>query len=140
MTISITEVRTRPDLKKWVTFPLGLYRGDPNFIPQLTRDELDFFSPEKNPSFKIADTKLVLASRNGNVVGRVCGIIHTLEAQKLGYRRGRFGWFECVDDPEVSSRDARLSGGLVCPRRLPRDDRAPRVFGLGPGGDAGRGV
>jgi hypothetical protein len=103
MTISITEVRTRPDLKKWVAFPLGLYQGDPNFIPQLTRDELDFFSPEKNPSFKIADTKLVLASRNGNVVGRVCGIIHTLEARKLGYRRGRFGWFECTDDAEVAA-------------------------------------
>ena len=130
MTISITEVRTRPDLKKWVTFPLGLYQGDPNFIPQLTRDELDFFSPEKNPSFKIADAKLVLASRNGNVVGRVCGIIHTLEAQKLGYRRGRFGWFECVDDAAGRSGDARASGGLVCPRRLPRDDRAARVFGL----------
>jgi len=102
MTIAISEVQNRSDLKKWVTFPLGLYRNDPNYIPQLTRDELDFFSPGKNPAFKVAEAKLFLTQRNGEVSGRVCGIIHRLESQKLGYRRGRFGWFESVEDPGVA--------------------------------------
>ena len=101
MTISISEVHSRSELEQWVKFPLGLYRGDPNYIPQLTREELDFFSPVKNPSFKIADTKMLLSRQDGRIVGRVCGIIHKLEAEKLGYRRGRFGWFESVEDPEV---------------------------------------
>jgi hypothetical protein len=103
MTIAVSEVQGRSDLKKWVTFPLGLYRNDPNYIPQLTRDELDFFSPGKNPAFKVAEAKLLLARRNGEVVGRVCGIINGLESQKLGYRRGRFGWFETIEDPGVAS-------------------------------------
>jgi hypothetical protein len=101
MTISISEVENRSELKQWVQFPLGLYRGDPNYVPQLTREEMDFFSPSKNPSFKIADTKLLLCRNDDRIVGRVCGIIHKLEAEKLGFRRGRFGWFESVDDPEV---------------------------------------
>jgi hypothetical protein len=103
MTIAVSEVQTRAELKQWVTFPLGLYRGDPNYVPQLIREELDFFSTAKNPSFKLAQAKLMLARRNGEVVGRVCGIFHPLEAKKLGYKRGRFGWFESVDRPEVAS-------------------------------------
>lgn len=102
MTISISEVQNRSDLKQWVMFPLGLYRNDPNYIPQLIRDEIDFFSPGKNPAFKVAEAKLLLARRNGETVGRVCGIIHRLESQKLGYRRGRFGWFESLEDPGVA--------------------------------------
>ena len=103
MTIAVSEVQTRSDLKQWVAFPLGLYRNDPNYIPQLTREELDFFSAPKNPSFKLAQAKLLLARRNGEMVGRVCGIINPLEAKKLGFKRGRFGWFESVDDPEVAA-------------------------------------
>jgi hypothetical protein len=103
MTISISAAQNRSDLKQWVTFPLDLYRDDPNYIPQLIRDELDFFSPEKNPSFRVAEAKLLLARRNGEVAGRVFGAIHRLETQKLGYKRGRFGWFESVEDPEVAA-------------------------------------
>jgi hypothetical protein len=103
MTISLSEVQSRSDLKQWVEFPFGLYRDDPNYIPQLIRDELDFFSCERNPSFKVADAKLLLARRNGEVAGRLFGAIHRLETQKLGYKRGRFGWFESVEDSEVAS-------------------------------------
>jgi hypothetical protein len=103
MTISISAVQNRSDLRQWVAFPLGLYRGDPNYVPQLLRDELDFFSPDKNPSFKVAEVKLLLARRNGEPAGRVFGAIHRLETQKLGYKRGRFGWFESVEDPEMAS-------------------------------------
>jgi hypothetical protein len=103
MTISLSEVQSRSDLKQWVEFPFGLYRHDPNYIPQLIRDERDFFSRENNPSFNVAATKLLLARRNGEVAGRVLGAIHRLETQKLGFKRGRFGWFDCVEDPEVAA-------------------------------------
>jgi hypothetical protein len=103
MTISVSEVQTRLDLRQWVTFPFRLYRNDPNYVPQLIREELDFFLPAKNPSFGVAEAKLLLARRNGEMMSRVCGIIHPLEAEKLGYKRGRFGWFESADDPEVAA-------------------------------------
>jgi hypothetical protein len=109
MTLSLSEVQNRRELEQWVKFPFGLYRDDSNYIPQLIRDELEFFSREKNPSFNVADAKLLLARRNGKVAGRVFGAIHRLETQKLGHKRGRFGWFECFEDPEVA---AVLLGGL----------------------------
>jgi hypothetical protein len=103
MGVEMTEVRSRAELKDWVTFPNRLYRGDPRYVPQLIRDEIDFFTRSKNPSFEVAQARLLTARRAGRTVGRVCGIIHELEAEKLGHRRGRFGWFECADDPEAAA-------------------------------------
>ena len=89
-------------MKEWVRFPSRFYRGCDYYVPQIIRDELDFFSADRNPSFEVADTKLILAKQNNKTVGRVCGIIHRLEAEKLGYKRGRFGWFECIDDSDTA--------------------------------------
>jgi hypothetical protein len=103
MSVDIIEVRTKSELKAWVMFPYRLYRQDPNYVPQIIREEMDFFSAERNPGFKVADTRLLLAQQNGKTVGRVCGILHRLEEKKLGYQRGRFGWFECIDDADVAA-------------------------------------
>lgn len=109
MAMEIAEVRSRSELKEWVTFPNRLYRDDPRYVPQLIGQELEFFDRAKNPSFDIARVRLLSARRDGRTVGRVCGIVHELEAAKLGYRRGRFGWFECAEDPEAA---AALLGAL----------------------------
>ena len=109
MEIAVIEVHGTSDLKKWVELPNALYRGDANYIPQILREELVFFSPAKNPSFRISKTKLLLARSGERVVGRVCGTIHSLETRKLGYVRGRFGWFESVEHPDVA---AALMGHL----------------------------
>ena len=109
METAVIEVHGTSDLKKWVELPNALYRGDANYIPQILRQELDLFSPAKNPSFKISKTKLLLARSGERVVGRVCGTIHSLETRKLGYMRGRFGWFESIEDPDVA---AALMGHL----------------------------
>jgi hypothetical protein len=102
MTLSIVEAQTKPELQEWVDFPFRFYRNDKNYVPQIRREELDFFSADRNPSFQVADTKLLLVRQNGKTVGRVCGILHKLEKKKLGYKRGRFGWFECIDDPHAA--------------------------------------
>jgi hypothetical protein len=109
MAVEIVEVRSRSKLKDWVTFPNRLYRGDTCYVPQLIGQEIDFFDRAKNPSFRIAQARLLSARRDGRTVGRVCGILHDLETAKLGYHRGRFGWFECAEDPEAS---AALLGAL----------------------------
>jgi len=103
MEITVIEVHGTSDLKRWVELPNALYRDDANYIPQILREERDFFSPAKNPSFKISKTKLLLARSGERVVGRICGIIHSLGTRKLGYMRGRFGWFESVEDPDVAT-------------------------------------
>ena len=102
MTLSIFEVHNKSELKEWVLFPFRFYRDDPFYVPQIIREEIDFFSTDRDPSFDVADTKLLLVRHNGKTVGRVCGILHRLEEEKLGYKRGRFGWFESIDDANAA--------------------------------------
>jgi len=102
MTLSIFEVHNKSELKEWVLFPFRFYRDDPFYVPQIIREEIDFFSADSNPGFDVADTKLLLVRQNNKTVGRVCGVLHRLEEEKLGYKRGRFGWFECIDDANAA--------------------------------------
>jgi hypothetical protein len=103
MSLKLLEIEGRRDLRQWVAFPYGHYRDAPNYVPQLFREEVAYFERDKNPAFEVCRTKLLLALRGGRPVGRVCGIINTLEEQKLGRKRGRFGWFETVDDQQVAN-------------------------------------
>ncbi len=102
MSIQVLQVTNRADLKRWVKVPYGLYAGSPYYIPQLFSDELAYFDRRKNPAFEISDVRLLLAVDNQRVLGRVSAIVNNLEAGKLGYKRGRFGWFECVKDQRVA--------------------------------------
>jgi len=104
MTIQVQPVTTRRDLKRWVRLPLQLYKGNPYHIPQLLFEELAYFDRRKNPAFETSEVSLFLASDNGKPLGRVCCIVNNLETEKLGYRRGRFGWFESVNDQEVAHK------------------------------------
>ncbi len=97
----IKRVESKRDLKQWVCFQLDHYRSCPQFVPPLISEEIDTFSG-KNPVKKIADFELFVALDGHKPIGRIAAIVHHLEEKKLGYRRGRFGWFECIDDSSAS--------------------------------------
>jgi hypothetical protein len=103
MSIQVHQVSSRGELKSWVKLPYQLYEGHPYQVPQLFSDELDYFDRKKNPAFEVSDVRLLFASDAGKIVGRLCCIVNTLETEKLGYKRGRFGWFECIDDRGVAN-------------------------------------
>lgn len=97
----VAEVVTRRDSRAWLEWPLTHYASDPLWVPPLLMDERTLFSRE-NPAGSVAVSRRFLARRDGKIVGRICGIIHSGEERKLGYRRGRFGWFESVPDRRVA--------------------------------------
>jgi hypothetical protein len=99
--VLIQEAVSRRDRRAWIRWPLRHYAGDVNYVPPLLADERSLFS-RRNPVHVVAASRRFLARRGGAVVGRVCGIVHRGEERKLGYRRGRFGWFESIDDPVVA--------------------------------------
>ncbi len=103
MAIIVSVVKNRRDLKRFVTFPIGLLGGNPNYVPPLVSDDLSTLSPRKNPAFENAEARLFLAHRNGRIVGRVGAIISRAANRKYGTKNLRFGWFDSVDDPEVAA-------------------------------------
>ena len=76
MSILIKEVSNKKDLIKWVRFPNELYRDNEYFVPFLENDEIDTFSVDKNPAHAFCDTKLFLAYKGEEIVGRIAGIIN----------------------------------------------------------------
>jgi len=100
--ISISEVKSRSDLRKFVTFPFKLYRDCPYWVPPLIKDELETLNLDKNPVSKNAEARYFLAHKNGQIAGRIAVIINNLEIEELGKKKVRFGWFDVIDDIEVT--------------------------------------
>ncbi|HEY9594829.1 MAG TPA: hypothetical protein VHE79_10150 [Spirochaetia bacterium] len=101
MDVTVSVVTSRAELKAFIGFTRKLYAGNPYWIPPLIQDELDILTP-KNPAFENAEARLFLARRDGEIVGRVAGILSHAANRKYGTRNMRFGWFDTIDDFEVA--------------------------------------
>ena len=101
--ITIKECKSKEDFAKFVKFPLHLYKDCPYFVPPITKEELAVLDPKTNPAFKNATAKFFLAYKDSKVVGRIAGIINKIETEELKKSKVRFGWFDFIDDLNVSA-------------------------------------
>jgi len=100
--VTLREALSKFDLKKFVKFPFSLYKDSKYWVPPIIADEMETFNKDKNPAFKNADAQFFLAYKNDKLVGRVVAITNWLEVNDQKIRKMRFGWFDFIDDPEVS--------------------------------------
>jgi len=100
--ITIVEANTKKLLKEFVLFPFSLYKNHPYWVPPLINDELETFDKAKNPAFKSAEATFYLAYQNDKIVGRTAAIINWDEVNKQQKRKVRFGWWDVIDDIEVT--------------------------------------
>jgi hypothetical protein len=57
---------------------------------------------KKNPAFKSAEAYFYLAYRNNEIVGRISAIVNWGEVNDQQKKKVRFGWFDVIDDIEVT--------------------------------------
>lgn len=100
--ITIKEVKTRRELRKFVDFPNHLYRGNPNYVPAFYGDDLADWNKKKNPAFAYCDAKCFLAYRDGKLVGRIGAILSHKANETWGTSRMRFSQVDFIDDLDVS--------------------------------------
>lgn len=100
--ITIKEITSKADLTTFVKFPFELYKDSPYYVPSIIKEELDVMNPKKNPVFKNAVAKYFLAYRNDKIVGRIAAIINWIEVKEQQKSKVRFGWFDVIDDIEVT--------------------------------------
>lgn len=100
--VTLREATSKADLKKFVTFPFTLYKDSPYWVPPIINDELDSFDKSKNPAFENAEARFFLAYKNEKIVGRIAAIANGIEINQQKIKKMRFGWFDFVDDTEVS--------------------------------------
>ncbi len=101
--VTLKEATAKADLKQFVKFPFALYKDSPYWVPPIIKEELDSFDPSRNPVFKDADAWFYLAYRDDKLVGRVAAIINWIEVKQQQIPKMRFGWFDFIDDAEVST-------------------------------------
>ena len=99
--IVVKEVKNKRDLKKFIYYPLELYKNEPNFTPPLFGDDYKDFT-SANPSLKECKIKCFLAYKDNKIVGRLCALVNPPVNRKFNHKRMRFRHFDVIDDVEVT--------------------------------------
>jgi GNAT superfamily N-acetyltransferase len=102
--VEIHPVTTRRDRRAFVQFPWRVYQGDPNWVPPLISERLEYLDPERGLYYKQADIALFLARRGREELGTIAAFVDHSRAQHMGQAEGGFGFFEVVEEYEVARR------------------------------------
>ena len=105
MSLEIRQVdaNDKKQLRQFILFPEKLYKHNPYYVPNLVFDEMDTLNPSKNPASDFCDQVLYMAYKDGKPVGRIAGIINHWANERWKHDEVRFGWFDTIDDKEVSA-------------------------------------
>lgn len=86
----------------FIELPWRLYRDDPQWIPPLRRNQQELLGFKPHPFYDQAEIRNYLAFREGQAVGRVSAIVNHAHNRRYAEHRGFFGFFESIDDAQVS--------------------------------------
>ncbi len=101
--VDVQPITSRSDHTSFLKFPWEIYRDYPMWVPPLLMDRRKLMDRKSNPFYKHADAEFFLARRNGSVVGRIGAIVNHNHNKEHNEHIGFFGFFESVNDPEVSA-------------------------------------
>lgn len=100
----IITVSGKQQLKTFIDFPHDLYQDDPYYVPELFIAQRDMLSPGKHPFYEHGKVQPFLAYKNGKLVGRIAAIINGNHNTIKGTKDGFFGFFDTINDKEVSDK------------------------------------
>jgi len=100
--VILREVSDRRTLRRYIHLPEKLYREYENWVPPIYADEWRSNDSRHNPALTHSDVVRVLASLNGQLVGRVMGIINRKHNDQNNEQTARFFQLDCVDDASVA--------------------------------------
>lgn len=97
----IIEVSTTIEVKRFLSLPYDLYRGQAAWAPPLRLERKEQFDPQKNPAARNLERQLFLAVRGGQDVGRIAVFINPTHDAHHDAETAFFGYFDAVDDPAI---------------------------------------
>ena len=101
--VDVVPVQSHADLKAFINLPWAIYRNDPYWVPLLRRDLKKRLDKSRYPFFDHAEAEFLIARREGRVVGRIVAIKNDAHIGFHEEQTGFFGFFESIEDSEVSS-------------------------------------
>lgn len=103
MDIQIELVETKRQLQQFIKVAWKVYREDPNWVPWMYHERLDFLDKRKNPFFEHSEADYFIARRNGEAVGIIAAILNHRHNEFHNENAAHFGFFEVLDDPEAAA-------------------------------------
>jgi GNAT superfamily N-acetyltransferase len=101
--VSISPVRTRRELKRFVKVPFRLHRDQPQWVAPLVFERMQFLDRRKNPWFEHGEAEYFLAERDGEAVGRITAHLDRRWDEYQSGGDAMFGFFETSNDPEIAA-------------------------------------
>ena len=102
--IEIVKVENKDQEREFVMFPFSLYKGCDYWVPPIISEELESMDKEKNPVFENAEAEFYIAKKDGVTVGRIAAMVNWVEIEEQKKNKLRFGWYDTIDDLEVSKK------------------------------------
>ncbi len=100
--IEILPVESEGEKNKFIEYPYSFYKSDKNWVEPLRFDVKNNLNEKKNPFYQHSKIKLWLATKNGETVGRIAGIINDNHNKFHNDKTGFFGFFECINDKNAA--------------------------------------
>ena len=100
--IEVIKVESKKNVKDFVMFPFELYKDCEYWVPPIINEEIDAMDTNKNPVFKNAEAEFYLAYKENKIVGRIAAIVNWVEIEEQKKNKLRFGWYDTIDDINVS--------------------------------------
>ena len=101
--VQVKEAKTIKDMRKFAKFPLELYRGCAQYVPNIYADEVNLLDAKRNAALEQSEVRCYLAYKEGKAVGRVAAILQKKHNEISGGRYMRFSRFDCIDDAETAA-------------------------------------
>ena len=100
--IEVIKVESKKNVKDFVMFPFELYKDCEYWVPPIINEEIDAMDTNKNPVFKNAEAEFYLAYKDNKIAGRIAAIVNWVEIEEQKKNKLRFGWYDTIDDLNVS--------------------------------------
>lgn len=101
--VTVSEADDGPAFRDFVDLPYAVQGADPHWVPPLRLQQTDLLDRARNPFYQHARIRLFVAYRDGRPAGRIAAIDDDVHNTTHHERATLWGFFECVDDPEVSA-------------------------------------
>ncbi len=102
MPLTIKPVETSRERSQFLELPWLIQGRDPHWMPPLRQNQAELAGFKPHPFYERATAQAFLALNGGRPIGRVLAILNPVHNQYHKENRGFFGFFECIDDPEVA--------------------------------------
>lgn len=99
MSLRINEVKTREEMKTFLSIADFIYKDDSEYVKHLDSDIIDIFDKKRNPLYQFGDAKLWIAFKEDKPIGRIAAFYHH---EKKDEPFSGIGFFECVQDAEIA--------------------------------------